>query len=69
VKDKSRSNEYIKKYNNKIIEVSKEQNIEVIDVNSAYLKQGYHDLFCEDGLHPNDKGHELIFKTVIEKIV
>jgi len=67
-KDKSRTNKWIEEYNSKVLEVAKEQGIEVIDINPAYLKQNYKDLFCKDGLHPNDKGHELIFKTVLEKI-
>ncbi|MEA3399067.1 MAG: GDSL-type esterase/lipase family protein [Patescibacteria group bacterium] len=64
-----RSNDYIKKYNDKIEEIVKEQNIEIIDINSVYTNKSYKDLFTEDGLHPNDKGHELIFKTVVNKII
>lgn len=67
-KDKSRKNKWVEEYNNKVLEIAKEQGIEIIDVNLAYLKQNYKDLFCKDGLHPNDKGHELIFKTVISKL-
>jgi len=68
-KDKSRTNEYIEKYNNIIIEIVQEQDITLIDSNSVYLNQNYKELVCEDGLHPNDRGHKVIFNTVKEKLL
>jgi len=68
-KDKSRTNEYIKEYNNAIIGIKQKHNIILIDVNLVYVNQNYKELFCEDGLHPNDKGHEVIFSAVREKLL
>lgn len=68
-KDKARTNKWIEEYNSKIFELSKEYNIEIIDVNSAFLKQDYKYLFCKDGLHPNNNGHEIIFNITIDKII
>lgn len=67
-RDKHRTNDYIKEYNNKINEIVEEQNIVLIDVNKSYLGVEYKSLLCDDGLHPNDKGHELIFNLVVEKL-
>jgi acyl-CoA thioesterase I len=62
-KDHFHKNENVEKYNNIIKEVCKTKKLGFIDVFSEFKKKGYKDLL-EDGLHPNDKGHELIFQEV-----
>lgn len=64
-KGKSRTNEQVLKYNNCLIEVCKKENIPFIDLYSVFIQQdNINDLFVSDGLHPNSKGHELIFEKL-----
>jgi len=62
--ERVRSNSYIEEYNSLIIEIAKKNSISLIDTYSAYMQAGYKILFSEDGLHPNEKGHQLIFEKV-----
>ena len=42
--------------------------VALIDIRSAFLADHhYEELICEDGIHPNSKGYELIYKSVIEQ--
>lgn len=56
-------NENLKHYNEIIKSVCKENEIHFIDVSEAFAKLNYKNLLA-DGLHPNSKGHELIFNIV-----
>ncbi|HEY1074756.1 MAG TPA: GDSL-type esterase/lipase family protein [Patescibacteria group bacterium] len=60
-KDKSRLNKYIEPYNQAVSELAQKNSIQLIDVHSAFMQHDLPTLFCEDGLHPNAKGHEIIF--------
>lgn len=64
-KNKSYKNEYIKKYNNLIKLICKENNIPFIDIFSEWVKLNYKKLL-EDGLHPNTEGHKLIYERIKE---
>ena len=61
---RKRLNKDIQDYNKVIAGIGAEQNCQVADVNSLYIKSGCKELFDEDGLHPNAKGHEIIFEEV-----
>lgn len=63
-KDKSRLNQYITPYNEDIRRLAENYHLETLDINDAFMKIGHEGLFCSDGLHPNEKGHELIFNMV-----
>jgi len=67
-KDKSRLNKYIEVYNKKIKEIADNKDIYFVDVNSAFMNNDYKSLFCEDGLHPNESGHEIIFNELLKVI-
>ena len=67
-KDKSRLNKYIETYNKSIRETVDDASIYFIDVNSAFMNNNYKNLLCEDGLHPNEIGHEVIFNELIKII-
>jgi lysophospholipase L1-like esterase len=67
-KDKSQLNKYIEMYNKNIREVADDLGIYFVDVNSAFMSNDYKSLFCEDGLHPNESGHETIFKELLKTI-
>ena len=48
-------------YNLAVCRVAKEEQIPLLDISSAFLETAhYQDLICEDGIHPNEKGHQLI---------
>lgn len=48
-------------YSNEIVKIAYSNNCTLIDVRSAFLeKRNYAKYICEDGIHPNKKGHLLI---------
>ena len=52
-------------YNLEVFKIAIENRISVIDITSEFLKQkNYKDFLCEDGIHPNDKGHEIIAEAI-----
>jgi len=52
-------------YNLELFKLATELNIPIIDITSPFLvKRDYRELFCEDGIHPNKKGHRLIAETI-----
>lgn len=62
------SDERIKEYEATLAATIAEKNIPFSDVRSAFEGQGLGILYSEDGLHPNDKGHELIAEVVKPKL-
>ncbi|MBN2558459.1 MAG: SGNH/GDSL hydrolase family protein [Clostridia bacterium] len=53
------------RYNTAVLEVAKSKDAELIDVRSEFLRQpDFRNCICEDGIHPNEKGQELIAKAV-----
>lgn len=54
-------------YNIQLFEIAKEYHVPIIDIRSEFLKtKNYRDYLCIDGMHPNEKGHQLILKTLRE---
>ncbi len=52
-------------YNLAIFKIAMENNVRIVDITSAFLeKYNYWDYLCEDGIHPNEKGHALIAKII-----
>jgi len=67
------SDEYIYRfheiYNVQACNIASEYRLPLIDIRSAFLRmRNYSDCLCSDGIHPNEKGHELIAKTISEAI-
>ena len=63
------SAEYIYKfhesYNNRVCSIASENGIRLIDIRAAFLEMGsYSDCLCDDGIHPNEKGHDLIARVI-----
>lgn len=56
-------NENIRHYNEIIQRVCDREKIVLIDITKLFVATDLPDLL-EDGLHPNDKGHDLIFQEV-----
>jgi len=61
--DKIYKNENIKRNNEIIKSVCRENNIDFVEIFDNWIKSDYKKLL-EDGLHPNSKGHKKIFETV-----
>jgi len=52
-------------YNLELFKLSTELDVPIIDITSPFLvKRNYRNLFCDDGIHPNKKGHSLIADTI-----
>jgi len=55
-------------YNLQVTLLATKLSVPLIDIRSAFLMQPqYQNLMCEDGIHPNEAGYELIYKTVSEQ--
>jgi len=66
--NKTYKNEYVKKFNNIIKSVCKREKINFIEMFDKFMKMNYQELL-EDGLHPNSKGHQIIFEVVKDYLV
>lgn len=54
-------------YNLAVCRVAMEEHVLLLDISSRFLERShYEELLCEDGIHPNEKGHELIFASLRE---
>ena len=55
-------------------ELAARKNVRFIDINAAYSKhpsdsgEPYSELLHQDGMHPNDQGHQLVFDHLIEAL-
>jgi len=61
------SDELIEKYDGIIQKITAEQGVKYINTRNAFA--GHDDCWCYDFLHPNDKGHHLIFDAVKDAIL
>lgn len=57
-------NERIRSYEKIIGDECKKRNISFLGITEEWLKFNYLKLLSEDGLHPNEKGHQKIFKKI-----
>ncbi|MTI96437.1 MAG: SGNH/GDSL hydrolase family protein [Firmicutes bacterium] len=52
-------------YNVEVMLLAAKLSVPIIDIRSAFLKcKNYSDLLCPDGIHPNNEGYNLIYKTI-----
>lgn len=58
-------NKDIKKYNDELKSICKKNNVDFIKIFEGWMKLDYKKLLY-DGVHPNTKGHRLIFEKVLE---
>ncbi len=61
--DRSYRNEYVKQFNDMIEKFCIGNKIDFIDIFESFM-QAKHNKLLEDGVHPNSKGHERIFRAV-----
>lgn len=66
--DRSYKNNFIKKYNDIIKSICKENKIHFIELFDKFKKVDYKKLL-EDGVHPSTKGHEKIFQIVKDYLI
>ncbi len=54
-------------YSNEILKVAKQLDVDVVDVRSKFL-QAYdlNSLYCQDGIHPNTNGQQLIVSAFLD---
>lgn len=53
-----------KDYADRVREIADDMKVRLLDIRSKILENGnYADLMCVDGIHPNEKGHQLIFEA------
>lgn len=59
---------YQEMYSIMVEKIARAVDVALIDIRSAFLSDHHYENFiCEDGIHPNSKGYELIYKSVIEQ--
>ncbi|MBQ8676850.1 MAG: hypothetical protein IJ529_00075 [Alphaproteobacteria bacterium] len=52
-------------YNMEIFKIANETNVPIVDITTYFLaKINYRDFLCDDGVHPNEKGHQLIAEAL-----
>ena len=57
------------RYNIEVFKLAINNNIPIIDITSKFLEmKNYSELLCDDGIHPNEKGHLLIAEMIKEHI-
>jgi len=57
------------RYSSAIIGVAEKTKTRWIDIRGAFLRRpDFTTLICRDGIHPNEQGHELIAKSIVEYI-
>ncbi|SCW49455.1 Lysophospholipase L1 [Ruminococcaceae bacterium YRB3002] len=63
--DKQYITNWHERYNIEIFKIAISCEVPIIDITSVFLeKKNYSDYLCEDGIHPNRKGHKLIAEAI-----
>lgn len=56
-------------YNLTVMKLAAIKNVPLIDIRRAFLEnKNYFNLYCEDGIHPNEDGHALISSVIRDSI-
>lgn len=52
-------------YNLQLFKLSALLDVPIIDITTPFLvERNYREMFCDDGIHPNERGHRLIADTI-----
>lgn len=52
-------------YNLELYKIAADQGVRIIDITTCFLsRKNCPDLFCDDGMHPNEEGHRLISDAI-----
>jgi len=56
------------RYNVEVMLLASKLSVPIIDIRSAFLESNnYRDYLCNDGIHPNSEGYNLIYKTIAQQ--
>ena len=69
---KLRLNKNVEDFNKVLADLATDNTCELVDVYNPFISKGMASVLSEDGLHPNEVGHKLIFeiiKTTIDKLI
>lgn len=57
------------KYNAAVLKLAREKKLDVIDIRAEFLDNpDFREYLCEDGIHPNEKGQQLIARAVAQYV-
>ena len=55
------------RYNLAVFSLGREMDVPVVDITTPFLlRPDYFDFICRDGIHPNEKGHEIMAERLRE---
>ena len=67
--DKQFITNWHERYNIEVFKLAINNDIPIIDITSKFLEEkNYTKYLCEDGIHPNEKGHKVIAEAIKEHI-
>lgn len=54
-------------YNDTVVDIARKNDLYLIDVRKHFLMSDrYTSLICDDGIHPNERGHEMMYTTFMD---
>lgn len=57
------------RYNVEVFKLAIANNVPIVDITSKFLEEKkYEKYLCDDGIHPNEKGHQIIAEAITEHI-
>lgn len=62
------SDERVKQYEQRLQAIIEEAGLSFVSIRPAFEQAGLESLYAYDSIHPNDKGHQLIYETVKPKL-
>jgi len=65
---KLRFDDDIQAYNFTIKKLSHEMNCEYLDLYASFVENNKEKYLCSDGVHPNSKGHKLLYQKIKQKL-
>lgn len=67
LKDKERIYRYCEMFSYAIKDIAREQGVDLVDVRQKFLEStDFSFLMCEDGIHPNEKGEQIIVSAFLD---
>ena len=67
--DKQFITNWHERYNIEVFKLAIDNNIPIIDITSVFLEQkNYGKFLCDDGIHPNEQGHQLIAESIKKQL-
>lgn len=67
--NKQHITDWHERYNIETFKIAIANGVPIIDITSKFLEaKDYSALLCDDGIHPNEKGHKLIAETIMQYI-